>query len=40
MVIFINKKYYSQRNLRRLGRTPVVMVESVESYRQRQYRRR
>jgi len=28
-----NQKYYSQRNLRRLKTTPVVMVESIESYR-------
>jgi len=28
-----NQKYYSQRNLRRLGRTPVVMVESIDVYR-------
>lgn len=28
-----NRKYYSQRNLRRLGRTPVVMVESIDVYR-------
>lgn len=28
-----NQKYYSQRNLRRLGKTPVVMVERIESYR-------
>lgn len=28
-----NQKYYSQRNLRRLRTTPVVMVESIESYR-------
>lgn len=27
-----NQKYYSQRNLRRLGRTPVVMVESIDVY--------
>jgi len=28
-----NQKYYSQRNLRRLGKTPVVMVESIDVYR-------
>jgi len=28
-----NQRYYSQRNLRRLGKTPVVMVESIDVYR-------
>jgi len=28
-----NTRYYSNRNLRRLGRTPVVMVESIDVYR-------
>jgi hypothetical protein len=28
-----NTRYYSNRNLRRLGRTPIVMVESIEDYR-------
>jgi hypothetical protein len=28
-----NQKYYSQRNLRRLAKTPIVMVESIEQYR-------
>ena len=28
-----NTRYYNNRNLRRLGRTPVVMVESIEDYR-------
>lgn len=28
-----NQKYYSQRNLRRLGRTPIIMIESMEQYR-------
>jgi hypothetical protein len=27
-----NQKHYSQRNLRRLGKTPVVMVESIDVY--------
>jgi hypothetical protein len=27
-----NTRYYSNRNLRRLGRTPVVMVESIDDY--------
>jgi hypothetical protein len=28
-----NTRYYSNRNLRRLGKTPIVMVESIEDYR-------
>jgi len=28
-----NTRYYSNRNLRRLGRTPVVMVESIDVYK-------
>ena len=27
-----NTRYYTNRNLRRLGRTPVVMVESIDEY--------
>jgi hypothetical protein len=28
-----NNRYYSNRNLRRLSKTPVIMVESIEQYR-------
>ena len=28
-----NDRYYSNRNLRRLSKTPVIMIESIEQYR-------